>query len=171
MITRLFDIQNGVVIPTEHCYLLKTLKVIMETYPIDYLNVYAYIFYMTCPNADLNPFFNVPEVDKEEMIRKEVGGNFSAEDDEVIAALEFADKLYETPTKRAYYSGKKALDNISIYLSRTEVSDGRDGSGTLIGRYLEKLPDYRDSVNKLEKELIEEQQTRVRGGQDLAYDG
>ena len=30
MIARLFDVQNGVVIPTEHCYTLKALKDIMD---------------------------------------------------------------------------------------------------------------------------------------------
>ena len=57
MIIRLFDVQNGVVVPTEHCYTLKALKDIMDKYPEDYLKVYQYLFYMTCPNPDLNPFF------------------------------------------------------------------------------------------------------------------
>ena len=36
MITRLFDVQNGVVVPTEHCYTLKALKDVMDNYPEDY---------------------------------------------------------------------------------------------------------------------------------------
>ena len=35
MIVRLFDVQNGKVIPTEHCYTLKALKDIMDNYPDD----------------------------------------------------------------------------------------------------------------------------------------
>ena len=81
---RLFDIANNKVIATEHCYTLGFLKSIMDGYPEDYLNIYAYLFYMTCPNPDLNPFFDVPEVDKEEMILSEVGGNFSTEDSSII---------------------------------------------------------------------------------------
>jgi len=68
MTIKLFDIENGVVIPTEHCYTLSTLKDIMDKYPEDYLKVYQYLFYMTCPNPDLNPFFYMMEEDKEDII-------------------------------------------------------------------------------------------------------
>ena len=58
---KLFDIQNGVLIPTEHCYALKVLKDIMDTYPDDYMKVYQYLFYMSCPNPVVNPFFDVSD--------------------------------------------------------------------------------------------------------------
>ena len=61
MIVKLFDIQNGKVIPTEHCYTLKALKVVMDNYPDNYIKIYQYLFYMTCPNPDLNPFFYTPD--------------------------------------------------------------------------------------------------------------
>ena len=61
---RIFDIQNGKVIPTEHCYTITSYKEIMENYPDDYISIFAYIFYLSCPNPELNPFFDVPEVDK-----------------------------------------------------------------------------------------------------------
>ena len=69
---KLLDIQNGKITPSEHCYTLKFLKDIMDSYPDEYLRIYSYLFYMTCPNPDLNPFFDVPEQDKEELILKEV---------------------------------------------------------------------------------------------------
>ena len=68
MIAKLFDIQNGKVVPTEHCYTLKSLKDIMDNYPDDHLKIYQYLFYMTCPNPDMNPFFHTPEHEKEEVI-------------------------------------------------------------------------------------------------------
>lgn len=77
MIVRLFDVQNGVVIPTEHCYTLKSLKDIMDNYPQEYLKIYQYLFYMTCPNPDMNPFFNMPNMDKEEEILREIQAEFS----------------------------------------------------------------------------------------------
>ena len=82
MIAKLFDIQNGKVVPTEHCYTLKSLKDIMDNYPDDHLKIYQYLFYMTCPNPDMNPFFHTPEHEKEEVIMKEVDGEFSTEDDD-----------------------------------------------------------------------------------------
>ena len=72
MLIKLFDIQNGKVIPTDHCYTLKFLKGIIDKYPDTYLTVFQYLFYMTCPDPDINPFFNVIEVDKEEVILDEI---------------------------------------------------------------------------------------------------
>ena len=56
---RLFDIQNGKVVPSEHCYTLSSLKRIMDEYGEEAVKVYSYLFYMTCPNPDLNPFFDI----------------------------------------------------------------------------------------------------------------
>ena len=39
----------------------------MDNYPDDYLKIYQYLFYMTCPNPDMNPFFHTPEHEKEEV--------------------------------------------------------------------------------------------------------
>ena len=72
MIVRLFDIQNNKVIPSEHCYALPFLKKIMDTYPDTYMQVYQYIFYLSCPDPDLNPFFNLPEHEKEDIIIEEI---------------------------------------------------------------------------------------------------
>ena len=101
MIVRLFDVQNGAVIPTEHCYTLKALKDIMDNYPDDHLKIYQYLFYMTCPNPDMNPFFNTPEIDKESIILTEIEAEFSTEDEDIRIALLFCQRMYETPTSRA----------------------------------------------------------------------
>ena len=90
---RLFDVQNGKVIPTEHCYTMLCYKQLMDNYPKDYLSIYAYLFYMACPSPDLNPFFDVPEVDKEELIRREVGGDFDSDDELISNALDVTKKL------------------------------------------------------------------------------
>ena len=56
---KLFDIQNEKIVPTEHCYTLSFLKNIMDEYPDEYLTIFSYLIYMTCPNEDLNPYFNI----------------------------------------------------------------------------------------------------------------
>jgi hypothetical protein len=43
MIVKLFDIQNGELIPTEHCYALGFLKVLMTEYPDTYMQIYILI--------------------------------------------------------------------------------------------------------------------------------
>ena len=44
MLVKLFDVQNGKVIPSEHCYSIKTLKSIMDKYPDTYICLFTYLF-------------------------------------------------------------------------------------------------------------------------------
>ena len=170
MIVKLFDIQNGVIIPTEHCYALKSLKDIMDNYPEDYLKIYQYLFYMTCPNPDINPFFHTPEIDKEDLILSEINAEFSTEDTEIYNALEFCKRLYQTPTSRAYEGIKQALDRIAKYMATTSITDGKDGNINQIRAMAKDFDSIRQSFKGAYKDLQDEQQSRVRGGQGLAYD-
>ena len=170
MIVKLFDIQNGVVIPSEHCYTLKSLKDIMDMYPEDHLKIYQYLFYMTCPNPDLNPFFHTPETDKEDLILSEIQAEFSTEDKEIFKALMFCEKLYETPTSRAYKGIKSMLDRLGRYMETTSITDGKDGNLTALVNAAKNYESVRNSFKGVYKDLQDEQQSRVRGGQGLAYD-
>jgi len=167
---RLFDVQNGKVIPSEHCYTLKFLKDIMDEYPIEYLRIYAYLFYMTCPNPDMNPFFDIPEEDKEEIILKEIEADFSTEDDTIYKALKTCEKMYQTPTYRAYQGIKIFLDNMAKSMATEQLTFGRDGSSPALLRMAEKYDQVRQSFKGVYRDLMEEQQSSVRGGQNLAYD-
>jgi hypothetical protein len=170
MIIKLFEVQNNVVIPTEHCHTLKALKDIMDEYPDDYLKIYQYLFYMTCPNPDMNPFFYTPDVDKEHLIMTQIEGEFSTEDDSVFTALKFCERMYETPTSRAYDGMRTALDRIARYLSTTQITDGKDGNIGQIRALAKDFDSIRQSFKGAYKDLQEEQQSKVRGGQGLAYD-
>jgi len=167
---RLFDVQNGKVIPSEHCYTIKSLKDIIDNHPDQHLQIFAYLFYMTCPNPDMNPFFDVPETDKEEIILKEVDADFSTDDEYVYAGLQLCKKLYETPTYRAYQGIKVALDNMATFMATEKPTSGRDGSATALLRIAERFDQVRQSFKGVYRDLMEEQQSSVRGGQNLAYD-
>lgn len=167
---RLFDITNGKVVPSEHCYTLKFLKDIMEEYPDEHLSIYTYLFYMTCPNPDLNPFFDVPEAEKEEIILREVDADFSTDDDLIVHALKMCKKMYETPTYRAYAGIKSMLDRLAKYMETTEIEHGRDGNITALVNAAAKFEAIRQSFKGTLRDLEEEQQSQVRGGQNLAYD-
>lgn len=167
---RLFDIQNGKVIPSEHCYTLATLSRIMEDYPEEHPRVYAYVFYMTCPNPDLNPFFDVPESEKEELILREVGADFSTDDDAVVEAVKLCQKMYQTSTYRAYMGIKTMLDRLAKYMEDTEIQHGRDGNITALVNAAAKFEAIRQSFKGTLRDLEEEQQSQVRGNQRLAYD-
>jgi hypothetical protein len=167
---RLFDIQNGQVVPSEHCYTLKSLSDIIIEYPLDHLKVFAYVFYMTCPNPDLNPFFDVPESDKEELILAEVDADFSTDDDVIITAVKFCEKLYQTPTYRAYMGMKSMVERLGKYMETTEIEHGRDGNITALINAAAKFDQIRQSFKATYRDLQDEQQSQVRGGQNLAYD-
>lgn len=170
MIIKLFDIQNDEIIPSEHCYALEFLKVLMSAYPESYMQIYKYLFYMTCPNPDYNPFFHLPEQDKEEIIIEEVGLEESVEDEKIRAALKRCEEMYQTPTHRAYLGIKKALDNMATYMANTPITDGRDGNIGQIRAVAKDFDSIRQSFKGAYKDLQDEQQTSVRGGQGLAYD-
>jgi hypothetical protein len=170
MIVKLFEIQNNVVIPTEHCYTLKALKDIMEDYPEDYLKIYQYLFYMTCPNPDMNPFFYTPDIDKENLIMQQIEGEFSTEDDAVFTALQFCQRMYETPTSRAYKGIASMLDRLARYMEVTTITAGRDGNINSLISAAKNYEAIRQSFKGAYKDLQEEQSSRVRGGQGLAYD-
>jgi len=167
---RLFDIVNSAVVPSEHCYKLKDLKVIMDKYPDNYIDVYAYVFYMTCPNPELNPFFDVVEHEKEELVMRQLNPTFSSEDEDIIRAIKLCQKLYETPTLRSYMGIKKMLDRLAYYMETAPIEAGRDGNIMALVNTAAKFEDIRQSFKGAYKDLMEEQQSTVRGGQNLAYD-
>ena len=170
MIVRLFDIQNSKVVVTEHCYTLPFLKVIMTKYPDSYMQVYQYIFYMSCPNPDLNPFFNLPEHEKEDIIIEEVGLEDSPEDGKIGYALDMCKKMYETPTYRAYVGIKSMLDRLAKYMEVTAIEHGRDGNINAMVNAAAKFEQIRSSYKGAFTDMKQEQESTVRGGQGLAYD-
>ena len=170
MLIRLFDIQNSKVIPSEHCYALPFLKDIMDEYADSHLKVYQYIFYMTCPNPDLNPFFNLPEHEKEDIIIEEVQLEDSPEDVKIRYAVEMCKKLYETPTYRAYVGIKSMLDRLAKYMEVTAIEHGRDGNINSMVNAAAKFEQIRHSYKGAFTDMKQEQESSVRGGAGLAYD-
>jgi len=170
MLIRLFDIQNSKVVPTEHCYALPFLNVIMEEYPDSYLQVYQYIFYMSCPNPDMNPFFNLPEHEKEDIIIEEIKLEESPEDGKIRYALDMCKKLYETTTYRAYVCIKSMLDRLAKYMEVTAIEHGRDGNINSMVNAAAKFEQIRHSYKGAFTDMKQEQESSVRGGAGLAYD-
>jgi len=167
---RLFDVHDGILVPTEHCYALSFLKKIMDEYPEDYINIYLYLFYMTCPNPQLNPFFNLPEEDKEEMILTEIEATFSVEDESIIRAKDRCTKLFETPTVRSYRGMSGMMDRLARYMEITPITHGRDGNINSLVAAAKNFEGIRTSFKGVYKDLQEEQKNHVRGGAGLAYD-
>jgi hypothetical protein len=125
---------------------------------------------MTCPNPELNPFFDIKEYEREESILTQINASFSVEDDDIINAVTLSAKLYQTPTYRAYMGIKGVLDKLATYMEKTNITDGRDGNITAIVNAAKNFEGIRMSFRGAYKDLMEEQKSTVRGGQNLAYD-
>jgi hypothetical protein len=166
---KLFDIENNVVKATEHCHNIKWLKDIMDTYPDSYLKIYAFLFYMSCPSEE-NPYFHMVEHERELTVLEDIDADFSTEDELIIEARKKTHLMYETPTVRAYNGLKIALDNIADYMAATSISDGKDGNIGQIRAVAKDFDHIRQSFKGVAKDLADEQETHVRGGQNLAYD-
>ncbi len=170
MIVKLFDIQNSKLVVTEHCYALPFLKNIMDEYPDSYIKVYQYIFYLSCPDPDLNPFFNLPEHEKEDIIIDEIELEESPEDGKIRYALDMCKKLYETPTYRAYVGIKAMLDRLARYMEVIPIEHGRDGNMNSMINAAAKFENIRQSYKGAYTDMKQEQESSVRGGAGLAYD-
>ena len=170
MIVRLFDIENSNLVITEHCHALPFLKKIMEEYPDTYMSIYKYFFYMTCPNPDLNPFFNLPEHEKEDIIIEEIELEESTEDPPIRYAKAMCEKLYQTPTYRAYVGIKSMLDRLAKYMEVTAIEHGRDGNINSMVNAAAKFESIRQSYKGAFTDMRQEQDSSVRGGAGLAYD-
>lgn len=175
MIVRLFDVHNGTVVPSEHVHTLHGLKAISEEYPDEHVAIYAYCFYMTCPDPDMNPFFNIPESEKEELILRELRvtkefPEFDPEDKLIKEAVSLCRKLYETPTYRAYKGIASMLDRLALYMEKTPIEHGRDGNINSLVNAAAKFEQIRSSFKGAYSDLVDEQKSSVRGGQGLAYD-
>jgi hypothetical protein len=166
----LFTIENGVLVPTAHCYTITYLKNIIDNYPTNYLKIYMYLFYMSCPNPKLNPYFNLPEDEKEETILNDIDADFSTEDDMIILAKDKCEQLYETATMRAYKGIARMMDRLAKYMHDTDISHGRDGNLTSIINAAAKFDAIRNSFKGVARDLQDEQKSTRRGGSMGAYD-
>ena len=166
---QLFDIQNKQIRVHNNCYLIPELKVIIDTFPTDYLKILQYIAGMTVPDST-NPYFDIEEHRREEVILADIKPFEGWIEDMLIEkAIKKCEFLFSTPTLRAFMGAKKALDRIGKYLDETEITDGKEGTSMTIERYMLKLPEFTDTYNTMETKLKEEQ-AKIRGNLHMRYD-
>ena len=94
----------------------------------------------------------------------------STEDLTIRYGLEMCEKLYQTPTYRAYKGIKSMLDRLAKYMETTQIQHGRDGNINSLVNAAAKFEQIRNSYKGAFNDMKQEQESRVRGGQGLAYD-
>lgn len=166
---KLFDIQDNVVLPSAHCYMIPEFKAVIDKYKEKSAKVFAYLFYTTHMGSD-NPYFNYEEDERDEIVRKDLNFNIR-EDDVILNAKKKMEKMYETPTVRFYKAAKKSLDNLSHFLEKnSSIVGGREGNLDDVMKIMKDYDKMRQSFKNVTNDLREEQETKTRGDIELAYD-
>ena len=80
------------------------------------------------------------------------------------------EKLYQTPTYRAYVGIKSMLDRLAKYMEVTAIEHGRDGNINSMVNAAAKFESIRQSYKGAFTDMRQEQDSSVRGGAGLAYD-
>lgn len=174
---KLFDVENNELRLNEHAYAIEWLKDIRIAFPDPqvYMRVYRYIFYMTCPDKDLNVYANMPEQEKsEEILRMLAAGDypgFIEDDGKIEKAIAEARKLYSTPTQEAYLAAKTMLEKLKKSFQTEEITwGGKDATGPALVAAMEKLPKLIQAYNETELKMDAELKSRARGNQMTADD-
>ena len=171
MIIHLFEVKGKEIQPTRHCYALKFLKVIIDKYPEDCMDMLKYIFYMTCPDPVNNPYFNINPIIRETKVIRDNNMTFSTELDEIIVALDKCEELYKTPTIKAQEAIRGLVENMMEWMADQEWKSGRDGNVTEFIRIAKGFDELKEKYLNTTRELHEEQKVHgKKGGGQLAYD-
>lgn len=173
MIT-LFDIdQNGKIIPNEHCYAIKFLKDIQEVFTDleSQIKVYSYLFYQTCKDPRRNPYMELTEVEREEIILSDLEINFSLDEPCIGIAIKRLEEMFTTPTRRFYLDAKVGVEKMGEYLKNASIESGRDGNMATYLSALKSLSTITSEFKKVEKDYLEElKRDNIRGGAESSYD-
>jgi hypothetical protein len=169
MLINLFDVENRKLIPSQACYAIPWLERIMKQYPNNYIQVYKYLFFTTCPDGTINPYVNLPEDEREDVVMADLAPlTFSLEDDVIVDTVIKCKKLYETPVLRTFIGAKKMLDKVGRFLDSEEITTGKDGNASEIRAMLKELSTYWENYNKLEN-VLKEEQAKVKGDRIIPY--
>lgn len=167
----LFDIKDGVVIPSEHCYTIAAYKNVIDEFGENSGKIFAFFHYMCSLNEKTNPFALIPEAEKEEIVTRQICPELDTEHAVVREALELTKKCYETTAFLLYQGFKVNQEKLAMLLRTAEWSTGKEGNMTQLLSASKAYPALREAYKQAYREYQEEQgNNQARGGADLAYD-
>jgi len=169
MIPHFFDIANEKVILNHNCLSIPELKAVVDRYT-DPLPAFNFIHYMINPQS---PYANLPDEIREETLLKDFSGEYTLEDEEMIAALEKIKSLYITPSYQYYLDNKQLLEKLGKFARETPITSGRDGNLSALGMQIKSVGKTIQEFKQLEKVVMQELSegtSRTRGNKKVAYD-
>ena len=163
MITDLFTIENGIVKPSMHCYIIPALKKIVDKYPDSYLDMLAYAFYKGCPFKSINPYADFSEDEKEEKL-KELFHVFPDNQD-ILDAIEHIAEMYPTTQMKYVKDIRDSVNNTMAWLRTVQIKEGKDGNLADIRGMQKEAGKVIESLNMMEKNAEEEKNNfRTKAG-------
>lgn len=162
----IFEIQNDEVVLTTNCFLIPEFKAVVDAYKKNPIAPLSYVNFMTNPKS---PYSNLPEDEKSTTVARDVGGEFTLDDPVILLAIEKADSLFMSPTRRFYFDAKVGLEKMGGYLRNGSIIAGRDGNDTTFLSMLKSVGKITAEFKILEKEYYEEV-SHLRGDQEASYD-
>lgn len=167
---KLFDVKNGVATITDHCYTNVYLNEIIKKFGEDIsVKIFTVLHYMSDLNPETNPYANISEIEKLEVIVRACAQDLPLEvdwDDEIIQeSLELVRKMYETGSYRAYLSLKTLRDKLQNEIGMVSVSLYKeDGNSAELNRALSVLESLNEATRKAYSEFEAENGTVQRKG-------
>lgn len=163
----IFDIQDGKVVLTPNCLLIPHFKAVIDKFgKDDALVIFAYINFMHNPRS---AYANTPEEEKSEIIIQDLKLEVSLDEPEIEAALEKAEELFATPTRRFYLDAKIGREKMGRYLRDAQIIAGRDGNYSTYLSSLKSVGTITAEFEKLEKSYMQEV-IALRGNTETSYD-
>lgn len=165
----MFDIAGGTVIINHNCLSIPELKAIMDKYedPIPVFNFLHFYFDLESPYA------NYAEKERQDLVMNDFPGDYTLEDDEVLAAMKKLEEMYITPTYRYYLDNKILMEKLGAFARNESITAGKDGNlsalSMQLGRVGKTILEFKQ-LEKVVKDELKEAQGRSRGDKKLAYD-
>lgn len=167
---KLFDVKNGKATITDHCYTNVYYNNIIKTYgESDAVKIFTVFQYMADLNPETNPYANLSEIEKLEVIIRACAPDLPLTvdwDDELIEeGIEITRKLFETATYRAVLAIKTLRDRLTEAIQEAQVSVYKeDGNVGELNKALAMYESVNESARKAYSEFEAENGSIQRKG-------
>lgn len=170
-IVKLFHMDQGIFTLTEYAATMNTLKGIQDEYEDNSPKIWAYLHYMKSLDKITNPFFNIPELEKQEIIIRQICPEIDVDTPGIQDALDLVEKCYTSPTLTVFKGFKMMLEKLGVYLQNHELTTGMDGNMREVMSAAKNYPDLNRAFKEAYREYEEELGNgKAWGDANLAYD-
>lgn len=172
MTVKLFEIDGDIAKPTALCYQVPYLKDIIDEYGENAIKIFRFFHYMWDLNPATNPYVNLAEEEKIEVITRNICPDIDIDDQLIKEGLELVGKLYETETYRIYKGFKRAMDKLATQISFVQISLYKDdGNAGEVDKAVRLYDNLKARLKESYQDLMDEMNVvNARGGGRRAYD-